>query len=122
MAIDTKVHYGFKKKELEKCLGCSRGVAHDNNLIFYRVAVERFMLDPSGVQRTHGLETFFGGGAQGASLAAIMGDDPDIANCVDGKHTLLLCQDCALGVSREPCQPGVLLDKKLNQQEGTEPR
>ncbi len=89
---------GFKREDLgnHKCCVCHQGVAHGGGITFYRLSVERFMLDVQGIRQTAGLEMHFGGGQAGAVLANIMGADPDIAQPLTDKPiTLFMCEDCA---------------------------
>ncbi|KKL52571.1 hypothetical protein LCGC14_2284120 [marine sediment metagenome] len=89
---------GFKREDLgnHKCCACHQGVAHDGGISFYRLSVERFILNVRGIQQTAGLEMFFGGGHTGAVLGDIMGANPDIAQPIFSKPlTLLMCEDCA---------------------------
>lgn len=87
----------MKARDAKKCCCCGLGVAVAGPT-FYTVQIRYFALDPRGIQRTHGLEQFFGGGQAGAALAHIMGDDPDIAQPL-GEPTpqLWVCLNCALG-------------------------
>jgi hypothetical protein len=86
----------MKRKDIRRCCRCGQGVAKAGPT-FYTVQIQYFALDPSGIQQTHGLEQFFGGGAAGATLASVMGTDPDIAKPL-GEPTdrLWMCLDCSL--------------------------
>lgn len=86
---------GFKRDELKKCMKCGKGVAHDQDLDFYRINLERFFIDYGAVQRAHGMEMMLGGGQGGAVLAAIMGPDPDLAKCLT-EVSFLICGKCAM--------------------------
>ena len=86
---------GIKRKHIKNCALCDKGVAHDGNMTFYRLKIERFMLSPRGIQQTAGLEQFFGGGGGGAMLADVMGSDPDLAKAVILPVEVLICEDCA---------------------------
>lgn len=83
---------GIKQREIETCVRCCKGVGHSGGLMFYRVGIERFVIDPGAVQRAHGLEQLLGGNAH---LAQVMGPDEDIAKQV-WRHEFLLCDDCAM--------------------------
>lgn len=85
----------MKRKELEMCCVCGEGMAHGNNIAFYRIKIEHMVLNVRNIQRRHGLEQFFGGGQAGAVLAEVMGDDSDIALPVT-QESGLLCQNCAI--------------------------
>jgi hypothetical protein len=86
----------MKRKEFQKCGVCDKGVAHNRDLIFFRVSVERFVLDPGAIQQAQGLEMMLGGGNMGAALADIMGTDEDLAKPLGEKLTIFLCQGCAV--------------------------
>jgi hypothetical protein len=87
----------MKARDAKKCCKCGRGVAAAGPT-FYTVQIQYFALDPRGIQRTHGLEQFFGGGQTGAVLAQVMGDDPDIAQPLgEATPPLWLCLDCGMG-------------------------
>lgn len=85
----------MKKKDIKLCAFCGEGMMHDNNILFYRVKIERLGINLRGVQKTHGLETFFGGGRAGAALAGVMGTDPEIAKVVTSDEALI-CDECAI--------------------------
>lgn len=87
---------GFKRKDIQDCVHCNRGVAHSNNITFYELKIKRYVLDLREIQKEHGLETFFGGGNQGATLASVMGANPDIAKELSKEIKVLICEDCAI--------------------------
>ena len=82
----------FHQDELQMCANCGKGMAHDNNLVFYRIHVEQFVLDGKAIMRQHGLEQMMGGNA---ALAQIMGPNEPIAHGM-GQSCRLLCQPCLL--------------------------
>jgi hypothetical protein len=94
--IDIDKLPGLKRKEIEKCAVCLEGVAHNRQITFYRVTVERFILDHLAIQRTHGLEQFFGGGSAGALMANVMGTDEDLAKQICPASSFILCEECAM--------------------------
>lgn len=83
---------GLKHKDFKPCMGCGKGVAHANGLTFYRVKIDRFILDARKIQRAHGLEMMMGGNAM---LANIMGPNADLAKQISS-HQFLLCDDCSI--------------------------
>ena len=85
---------GLKQKDLQPCVLCSKGVMHDNNITFYRIFIEHFVIDTSAVSRQHGMEMMMG---QAAPLAQVMGPDEDMAKVVSHSNPILICQSCALG-------------------------
>lgn len=85
----------MKRDEIQNCCVCNKGLAHDNSPLFYKIKLETMGLDRVGIQQTHGLEQFFGGGEQGAALASVMGANPDIASLID-MSTKLICSTCFL--------------------------
>ena len=79
----------MKRESIKPCIVCGEGVAHDNNLIFYRVRLTRLMINPSAIRRQAGLEMMLGSPA----LAQVMGPDEDLATEMDEQEALI-CQDC----------------------------
>lgn len=86
---------GFKRHEVQPCLLCGEGVAHDGNIDFYRISLERFFLDAKAIRRQHGLELMLGGGGSGAKLAGIFGPDEDFAKEPSPHPSFLVCGSCA---------------------------
>ncbi len=84
---------GFKQIEFQPCLLCGKGMAHSNDLDFYRVKLERFMIDYGNVQMQRGLEMSMGAAA---SLASIMGPDRDLAKEPSPHKSFLICGPCAM--------------------------
>lgn len=101
---------GFKQAEFEDCLLCGKGMAHNQDLDFYRIKIERFFLDYGNIQMQHGLEMSVGGAA---SLAAIMGPDRDLAKEPSPHPTFLICGTCGL----EKSLPLALMSEKLVKRE-----
>lgn len=86
----------FKRRDVKPCCMCGKGVGAAG-LDFYRLrGLDHMVLDPSGIQRTHGLEQFFGGGVAGAMLANAMGDDPDLAQTMTALDEALVCSECGM--------------------------
>lgn len=85
----------MRQNEFKKCAGCGMGVVHSGALLFYRVVVDRMIVDVGAIQRRHGLELMMGGGQQGTVLAGVMGPDGPLAKSFS-KETLLVCNDCSL--------------------------
>lgn len=82
----------MKQSEFKKCACCGNGVMHNGCLIFYRVRLERMVIDLPAVERQHGLEMMLG---RNAALAAVMGPNEDLAKSLGGPITVLVCQDCS---------------------------
>lgn len=96
---------GLKQRELQKCVACDRGVAHDNGILFFRVALERRGLKLDAVRRQHALEMFFGGASgdarrdgPAAALAHVMGPNDDLAIPLHAPAEVLICDECALNM------------------------
>lgn len=85
----------MKRKDIKKCAKCGIGVAAAGP-VFYTATIQAHCLDFRGIQRTHGLEQFFGGGQTGAVLAGVMGDDPDISQPLGEPASVWVCGTCAL--------------------------
>ena len=101
---------GLKQKDLTGCVICGKGVAHDQNILFYRVRIERYGLDVRAVQRAVGLELVMGG----SPLAQVMGPDEDLAIRI-ASYDGLVCQPCALDLS--PCSVALLTEKMAELEE-----
>jgi len=82
----------MKQAELTPCALCGKGLLHDNHLDFYRVTVERHIVNGRAVQRQHGLELMLGN----HFLAAVMGPDEDMTVELPGTKTANICFDCAV--------------------------
>ena len=85
----------MKRSDVRPCSCCRKGVAAAGPT-FYTVQIGYHVLNPRGIQQTHGLEQFFGGGQTGAVFASIMGADPDLANQLSETPRLWVCLDCAM--------------------------
>ncbi|WP_303749544.1 hypothetical protein [Stenotrophomonas pigmentata] len=86
----------MKGRDIKKCCRCGCGVAK-HGIVFYTLRLQQWGLNPRGIEETHGLEEFFGGGAAGAALAGIMGTDPDIAVPLSEPGAdLWVCAECAI--------------------------
>lgn len=81
---------GLKRKDIEKCKLCERGVAA-GGIVFYRVKLEQFGLDHNAIMQQHGLELQLGGHA---ALAQVMGPDNDLARSLSDEKTVCICGEC----------------------------
>ena len=84
----------MKRKDFKPCIFCKQGVAN-SGFDFYEIKLSRHVLNMQEINRETGLENYFGGGQQGATLASVMGTDPDLTGhlkTVEG----LICSKCAL--------------------------
>ena len=98
---------GIKQSEIKPCALCDRGVAHDGNILFWRLRFDRAGLDLRAIQRQTGLEQFLGS----APLARVMGTDDDIAKVIDGPHDVWICEPCVL----ERVPELLIIGEKLNE-------
>lgn len=76
--------------DFRPCALCGKGVMHTGIPLFYRVTIQRMGIDMPEVQRSHGMEQFFGG-----ALAAWVFHDPDIAKPITEQQTVLICESCS---------------------------
>lgn len=90
---------GIKGSQLRQCIR-GHGLAKNGNPMFFRVTVERCILDPGAITKRAGMEAMFGGGKAGAVLAGVMGPDEDLAKVIDGPTTLFICGHCGMGIER----------------------
>lgn len=80
----------MKQTEIKPCVVCKKGVAHSNQIAFFRVTVEHMVLNFPAIQRQHGLEQMLGGNA---AIAFHMGTQEDMAKCASTSKGLV-CQEC----------------------------
>jgi len=66
--------------------------AQINSITFYKIKIERCIVDMREVQRAHGMEMMMGGHAL---LANIMGPDADLAKILPDSTAGLICDECA---------------------------
>lgn len=93
MSGEIKDRPGLKHRDFKPCALCRKGVMHANDITFYRVRIERFVVDLNAVQRAHGMEMMMGGNAV---IANVMGPNEDLAKLFTGPHEILICSSCAL--------------------------
>lgn len=82
----------LKQSDLKPCAACERGVCHSNDITFYRLTVERFVVMTNAVKRQHALEQYMGN----AAIAAALSPDEDMAKRIGDGDTITLCEKCAL--------------------------
>ncbi|WP_170149580.1 hypothetical protein, partial [Rhodoplanes roseus] len=80
----------MKQREFTKCLRCGKGVMHAGAITFFRISIERLVVDLGAVRRQHGLELQIG------ALAQHMGPDEDIAKPLLPAVAGLVCESCAM--------------------------
>ena len=79
----------MKAEDFTKCAFCGQGVAHSNQITFYKVTIEHHALHLDRVRRRAGLEMQIG------ALAGFMGPNEDLSQAVTSS-TVLVCQRCGL--------------------------
>lgn len=85
----------MKEKELRAhstCSLCRKKLGQTRFPGFYRLTVERFVLDPGAISRQQGLGMMLGGNG---FLAMYMSADEDMAKPMMDKLALVVCEDCA---------------------------
>ena len=83
---------GIKRKDLQPCGLCKKGLLHDGKALFYRVKIQPFVADLKAIERAQGLDMLIGN----PQIAAAMGPDENLANAPVPEETLLICHGCAL--------------------------
>ena len=86
----------MKEEELRKyavCGLCRKKIGEASFPTFYRVTLERFMLDPSAIYRQTGFAMMLGGNAL---LAQVMGRDEEMAVPIMDKESFTVCEDCSI--------------------------
>lgn len=87
---DTKTRSGLKRSDIRPCGLCGKGIMSVGSPTFFRVKIERFVVDTGAVHRQAGLETMLG-----TALANVLGPDADLANQFS-EQTALICDQCAM--------------------------
>jgi hypothetical protein len=82
----------MKQREFEKCMLCGDGMMKGGDITFYRVNMERFIVDLGAIKRQHGLEIAMGS----SELAAVMGPDEDLAKNIGAIKNVFICETCAI--------------------------
>ena len=82
----------MKRKDIQPCAICGKGVMHDNMMVFYRVKLDYMIANFPAIERQAGLEMMLGGNAM---IAHAMGPDEDLAISMN-EQSFLLCFDCAI--------------------------
>ena len=85
----------MKEKELRAyatCGLCQKKIGQTSFPSFYRVTLERFMLDPGAIQRQTGLAMMLGGNG---ALASVMGCDEEMTHDLMDKESFTVCEDCS---------------------------
>jgi hypothetical protein len=94
---------GIDRAEIsKKCLLCGKGVFHERSLMFYRVTLERFMLDLGAIKTVAGLEMQFGGSQKAIAVADVFSPDNDLAKRVYIREPFIICDPCAMVGARDP--------------------
>lgn len=81
------------REEIRLCDLC--GARHEVPGV-YRIRLEAHQLDNRAIMQTAGLEMHFGGGAQGAVLASIMGSHSDFSKPMN-EVEVMVCHNCVTG-------------------------
>ncbi len=81
----------MRAADFKPCVLCGKGVMHTGVPLFYRVKIERLGINVGEVQRTHGMEQFFGGAV---ALARVF-HDPDLTEVIMPEVEMLVCEDCS---------------------------
>ena len=86
----------MKEKELREsstCGICGENIGAGQAITFFRVTIERYMMDLSAIQRQSGLAMMFGGRGD---LARIMGPDEDMAKPIHDPIRMTVCESCSI--------------------------
>lgn len=104
----------LKRKDLEPCAACGKGVLHTGVPLAWRVTIERFGLDRRAIDQQHGLELLIGD----PRIAHVMGPDGDLAKRIDSPDVQLLCEQCFA----KPYTLLVAFDRAARRDRDLEPR
>lgn len=97
MSEDIRNLPGMKERELRElatCFICRKRIGEAHPLgIFYKLTVERFMIDVAALRRQAGLEAMMNGSV---AIAQALGPDEDLAKQIMKPTTISICETCAL--------------------------
>ena len=85
----------MKEKELREaaqCAVCKRKLGETRVPLFYRLRIERHILNVDAINRHIGLTMTLGGNA---TLAAVMGPDEDMTTQMMDPVTVTVCEECS---------------------------
>lgn len=82
---------GLKHRDFKPCLLCGKGMMHAGSITFFRLTIERQVIDTRAVQRAQGMELMLGD----PRLANVMGPNEDLAKQLD-TNTVLICEPCSI--------------------------
>lgn len=91
---------GMKHRDFKPCVCCGKGMMHAGGITFFRLRIERFIIDAREVQRAAGMEMMMGGGQAGAVLANVMGPNNDLAKQFED-YSVLVCEPCSMNPDNE---------------------
>lgn len=94
----------MKEKELREaaiCEICSKPIDASGLPLFYRVRIERYVLNTNAIQRQQGLTAVLGSSAH---LASVVGPDEDMADKISSTE-VTVCETCS---SERPIRIAVL--------------
>jgi hypothetical protein len=78
-------------RERSTCVCCDKKLGQTGSPLFYKVSIERHMVNLGAVQRQSGLALSMGS----AMLAQVMGPDENMTAVLDDVVTVTVCQMCA---------------------------
>lgn len=93
MNEELELKDGVKRTDIQPCARCKKGLGHSNNIEFYRLKMDRHMVDINAVQHIYGMEQMLGGGNDAAAIAAVMSPDIYISKIIQEKE-LTICARC----------------------------
>lgn len=81
----------MKQSEIRNCFVCDKGIAHDNQMVFFKISLDYMILNLRNIQRQSGLEQMIGN----PQIAAVMGPDLDMAASIN-RVDALICLHCSM--------------------------
>jgi len=85
-----------KERELREsavCGLCGKKIGENRAITFFRITLERFILDIAAIQRQTGLGMMLEGNGY---LAQVMGPDEDLAKSFDDPIQITVCESCSI--------------------------
>ena len=98
----------MQASEIRPCDLCDKPLCEGGHVSFHRIRFERYGVDRNAVMDRAGLHNLFHGNASPA-LIEVFAPSTDVANLIHEPADLIVCEDCACGVSVREAQPLMVL-------------
>lgn len=85
----------MQANQVTPCALCGKGLCAEGAITFYRVRVERYIVDTKAVNERIGLQAIFGGRAS-PQLIEALAPSTDVAVLIHEPASVLVCESCAV--------------------------